>query len=913
MKTSVNRKANQTEKNIPPKSLLEAFLSNVEKNPDSPAVIHDNGVMTYKETMERAAVLAESLKKAGMKTGDRVAVSLSRGAELVCAVLGILGAGGAYVPVSCTQPEERRRSIYKQADIKFCLTYSSSSAIKVTECCNILTDRIENNSVSQNFYIAFPDETAYIIFTSGSTGLPKGVEISHAGAWNTIADVLDRFEIDSSDRAIAVSAIDFDLSVFDIFGMLSAGGAVAVLTEKTQKEPSAWVKVIKEADISIWNSVPALLEMLLLSLKNDEKLSSLKKVLISGDKIRPELYGMLKAHTDNCRFIALGGATEASIWSNFYEVTAVEDSWIMIPYGKPLANQKFRIMTKHGDADDNEIGELWIGGEGLAKGYISQPELTENSFIYDNGERWYKTGDLGYYLHDDTIMFYGRKDNQLKINGFRIETGEIEKHISSLEQAEQAFVLVDESETGKSLCAVIKTSAKTDTEEIPSVSSVIADPESEQDCIIADFMKYVLYEDEELFFTTDELSGNGKDIVSLWQKFLSTVKKSDTYEIPESLKRKKGLLRSIIAGEINPTALLDDDILAPAKLMQTPQTEIIVKNIAKAVRLKAEQTEEKFRLVLLFGRDGDIFLPLMQELSDIAEKLQIIFMETSSAMIQNAQKKYASFRLNVEYRRTNYFYLSADEAGTADVVIAVNGLHMFKNISLGLDWIKLFMKKGGILYAVEPEKMTALGLISAGVIEHGFTDYEKIRKNSSMMPPESWKKSFVNAGFENINIQESEVGGFYEYICESADNAFPDEKLLKAYCSEKLVPYMIPEHFCYATSIPLTANGKIDKKLMLKWFKSETSRKGTIPQTETQKKVSDVWNGFFNLQIIYLEDNFFEIGGDSLIAVRMLNNLGNIFGISVSMREFFDNPTLKQLSEVIDNITMDSDMEEGEL
>ncbi len=908
------RKANQTAKNIPPQSLLKAFLSHVEKTPDIPAVISEEGVLTYQETALRAASFAVSLKNAGLHIGDRVAVSIPRGSELICAVLGVLWAGGAYVPVNCTQPVERRRSIYAQAEIRFCITESDSSASLVTECCNIFADLTENQYVLP--YIADPNETAYIIFTSGSTGKPKGVEISHAGAWNTIADVLDRFSVSGQDRAIAVSAIDFDLSVFDIFGMLSAGGAVSVLTDKTQKEPLAWIQRIQKDNISIWNSVPALLEMMLISLKPNEILSSLKCVLISGDKIRPELYKLLKAHTENCRFIALGGATEASVWSNFFEVTYVDESWQMIPYGKPLANQKFRVMTENGDAEDNEIGELWIGGAGLAKGYISQPELTAKVFVEDNGERWYCTGDFGYYLPDDTIIFCGRKDNQVKINGFRIELGEIENHLADLPQAEQSVVLVGDGTAGKSLSAVIQTVQAENTAEIPKVPSVVGNEADETDCMIADFMHSVLYENGEPVFKDTELSGDGKGIVSLWNTFMSKMPENSVFtktEFSEKLNKKTELLRSIISGQISSAAMLDDDLLAPARLMQTAELKQLVRKIAVNIRTQAQGTDGKFRLTLMFGREGDIFLPLMQELSDIQEKLQIVFLETSSGMIQTAKEKFSEIPLQVEYHKTDYVHLSASLAGNSDAVVAVNGLHMFTKVLDGLRYVKLLLKQSGILYVSEPEKMTALGLISAGVIEHGFTDYEEIRRNSSMMPYESWCIAFRQTGFGEISAQKDEETGMYSYTCKLVEQSVPDETALKSYCAEKLVPYMIPEHFCYTTAFPLTANGKIDRNSMKNWFSSKTTGNGTLPQTETQKRISDIWNGFFHSETIYLEDNFFEIGGDSLLATRMLNSLSNTFGIHISMKEFFDAPILEQLASAVDELITDDDMEEGEL
>ena len=914
------REANNTEKNIPQKSLLEMFLENVNKNADSPAIIYD-GVnnFSYAQTAMRAAVIAKTLINAGVRHGDRVAVSLPCGKEMICAVLGVLWCGGVYVPLNCSQPSERRTGIYAQADIKYCITESNSSAVQVTDCTNILTDTIpDDNNELPEAYIASPDETAYIIFTSGSTGMPKGVEISHGAAWNTIADIIERFDFTKKDVALGVSALDFDLSVFDIFGMLSVGGAIAVLTDKTRREPFKWIKIINSAKVSVWNSVPALLEMLLVSLKHNEKLESLRIVLISGDCIKPSLYPLLKSHTDDCRFIALGGATEASIWSNFYEVTAISDDWTMIPYGKPLSNQQFRIISDGKDADNNITGELWIGGAGLAKGYVSAPELTEKSFVYENGRRWYKTGDLGYYLPDGNIIFVGRKDNQVKINGFRIELGEIENHLCHLDNVSSSAVFSKGEDSGKTLVSALEVSGISEPSRIPETEPVRVNPEDNESCIVANFMHKVLYKDGKAVFNKADLSEDSAGIVTLWEKFLNgninPLSVTDN-SLANILESKTDLLKNIIAGELSPVALLDDELLAPAKLMITSVINDAVRELAKEIQKQIKNfSGDKFIIYLLFGRHGEIYISLLEELSCLSDKIKFVYFESSTSMLNEANQNYDRFDFEIDYIKTDYNRLPAEFAGIADAVVAVNGLHLFTDISLGLNWIKLLIKPDGYLYATEPEKLTAIGLISAGVIEHGFTAYESGRTNGSMLPPESWIKKFGDINLDVASVRQFRNENLYIFIlCNNEKNPFMNDCQLKAYCSEKLVSYMIPEKFCYTVRLPLTENGKVDRKSILEWFDAEKSCTGTAPQSNTEKKIAEIWCELFKTENVFIEDNFFEIGGDSLLATRMLNSLRNCFGISISMREIFDTSSLGEIAEFVDKKIDESDLEEGEL
>lgn len=914
------REANNTEKNIPPKSLLEMFLANVRKNADAPAIIYD-GVnnCSYAQTVMRASVIAKALINAGVKHGDKVAVSLPCGKEIICAVLGILWCGGVYVPINCSQPLERRTGIYNQAQIKYCVTYSNSSAASITECTNILADTLSDDIEElPQAYIASPDETAYIIFTSGSTGMPKGVEISHGAAWNTIADIIEKFDLKQQDVALGVSALDFDLSVFDIFGMLSVGGAIAVLTDKTRREPSEWIKIINSAKVSVWNSVPALLEMLLVSLEHGENLESLRIVLISGDRIKPALYPLMKSHTDNCRFIALGGATEASIWSNFYEVTEISDDWNMIPYGKPLSNQQLRIISDGKDAADNITGELWIGGAGLAKGYISAPELTEKAFVYENGNRWYKTGDLGYYLSDGNIMFVGRKDSQVKINGFRIELGEIESHLCQLDNVSSSVVLAKGEDSNKMLVSALEVSGTSESEIIPDVEPIRVNLEDDESCIVANFMQKVLYKNGKPVFNKKKLSEDCAGIITLWEKFLSG--NTDPFSVTDNtlegiLESKTDLLRNIIAGELPSISLLDDELLAPAKLMITSVVNEAVRELAGKIQKQIKDfSGDKFIIYLLFGRHGEIYIPLFEELSDFSEKIKFVYFESNTSMLNETNQNYSRFDFEIEYVKTDYNHLSAEFAGIADAVVAVNGLHLFTEISSGLGWIKLLIKPEGRLYATEPEKLTAFGLISAGVIEHGFTVYERGRTNGSMLPPESWIQKFRDINLDIISVRQFRNENLYIFILfNNEQSSFMNACRLKSYCTEKLVSYMIPEKFCYAVRLPLTENGKVDRKSLLEWFDTEKSCTGTVPQSETEKKIAAIWCELFKTENVFIEDNFFEIGGDSLLATRMLNSLRNCFGISISMREIFDASSLGKIAEVVDAKMDEADLEEGEL
>jgi amino acid adenylation domain-containing protein len=290
------------------------------------------------------------------------------------------------------------------------------------------------------------DDLAYVIYTSGSTGQPKGVMIDHRGAANTILDLNDRFGVGPGDAALSVSSLGFDLSVYDIFGLLAAGGRV-VLPDATQwREPAEWFALMHEHRVTVWNSVPALMEMLVehVASRGEQWPASLRLVLLSGDWIPVGLPERIRALGAGVEVISLGGATEASIWSIAYPIESVDSSWDSIPYGRPLRNQRFAVLNDALEPAPVWVpGQLYIGGAGLARGYWRDEEKTRASFITHprTGERLYRTGDLGRYLPGGDIQFLGREDLQVKVHGYRIELGEIEAALLQHEAVQTAVVV----------------------------------------------------------------------------------------------------------------------------------------------------------------------------------------------------------------------------------------------------------------------------------------------------------------------------------------------------------------------------------------------------------------------------------------------------------------------------------------
>ncbi|MFT4087718.1 MAG: amino acid adenylation domain-containing protein [Gordonia sp. (in: high G+C Gram-positive bacteria)] len=423
---------------------------------DTDPVAKRHAQLTYGELDDLARTLAASLMDR-TEAGDLVAVDLPKGPGQIVAVLGVLYAGCAYLPIPAGLPDQRRAAIDHEA--------CPAAVIGVD-------DLPERPAVPAGFVgrDVDPDATAYVIFTSGSTGTPKGVEMSHAAAANTVRDVRLRNGVGPLDALIPVASLAFDLSVFDVFGMLGAGGRLICVSELDARDPFVWLRLIGEHDVTVWNSAPMLLEMLVEAADPNATTLPLRIAMCSGDRIDRGLYRRLSTVAPDAVLVAMGGATEGGVWSNEFRIdagTELDPEWASVPYGAPLAGQRYRVADRRGrDCGAHAVGELWIGGDSLATGYLHRPELTAERFVDLDGQRWYRTGDLGHWDARNVLVIHGRNDGQVKIRGHRIELGDVEAALRGLRGVAEAVVFPVRNKTALGAAVVLEPGAGGDGESV---------------------------------------------------------------------------------------------------------------------------------------------------------------------------------------------------------------------------------------------------------------------------------------------------------------------------------------------------------------------------------------------------------------------------------------------------------------
>ncbi|MFO0318858.1 MAG: amino acid adenylation domain-containing protein, partial [Neisseriaceae bacterium] len=441
------------------KTLHGLFEEQAAKNPNNVAIIDPNGLeYSYGYLVRDVSLLASYL--CGSR-GKLVGILSEKGYNQAVAALAIMKSGHGYLPLNIEWPLNRVFEVLEVGEVNTLLIskkQSEDSYYNIELLCNkydliIIEDILEILKNDSNLSIKLDltnlprvkaTDIAYVIFTSGSTGKPKGVTISHQGAINTIYAINQEFKVNSTDKVLALSRLSFDLSVYDIFGLVHVGGTVIFPDHMSIKDSKYWLDLVNKHDITIWNTVPQLAELLIdASEYNKVSVNSLRLFLLSGDWIPLKLPDRIKSYACNSEIVSLGGATEGSIWSVWYKIKKVQSWWSSIPYGTAMPNQKLFILNQFLQVCPiGIVGDIYIGGVGVALNYWNDKERTNASFVeHPVLGRLYKTGDLGRWNANGYIEFMGRNDFQVKINGYRIELGEIESALSQCMDVKQSVVL----------------------------------------------------------------------------------------------------------------------------------------------------------------------------------------------------------------------------------------------------------------------------------------------------------------------------------------------------------------------------------------------------------------------------------------------------------------------------------------
>ena len=913
-----------------PRGIHEGFFKQARTEGSRIAVIDSNTKVetTYNELKNSALCIGGYFKEKNiLKTG--IIMQLPKGLKQIQGAYGILASNNYYIPVAVSQPMARLEQMVNAIGVKYILTDRENSDGKKypKDVEVILIEDILAREPMKNIVPVNSDDIAYIIFTSGSTGNPKGVVVSHDNAENTIQEVNRLYNVTRKDRVVALSNIDFDLSVYDLFGVLAVGGSIVTIAEEQRKDARVWAEVVKNYKVTIWNTVPALLDMLLIdTLERKEHSESLNKVFLSGDWIGLDLPQRLLNFAPESKLYSMGGATEGGIWSNYYPVSVpLDEKWTSIPYGYPLSGQCYRVVDDRGrDCPDWKKGELYIGGYGVAQGYAGSEKLTKERFNEQNGMRWYKTGDYGRFWKNGIIEFMGRKDQQKKIRGHRIELNEIEIAMEKCDGVKQAVVLAQGEERGeKHLAAMItptpeakfiKLMKSSRYEELSELCSELKNEKStlsnegqimslnEIACyIMKEIMAYYKLADDTLlekFLDEDIIIPEYRQLFRQWFTYTKKHKVTISKLENDSFKNLFENLPSILEGKKEAWEFIyqQEKSLSPFEMQSNLPSE--VDNQRKAIAIIKQLAKRKNHLqVLDFGSRMKSFSDKAFHSLKAADVDFTYTLADDSAAFLPEDKQYHTKLLKPDenllvYQNEHY-----------DVIILRNSLHRLKNITNALSYFKELLSADGIILLEEKTSQEIMQSLLIGLLEKGYGQYKDFRKgtNQALLEKNMWREVLIREGFELTEYvnNNDEIGWMLSVVNPKKEY---EPKIFRQQLEKMLPDYMIPKIILCCERLPITANAKLDRKRIAQSIADNCVKSNRqIAATETEVTLSKMWKILFKREDIGTADNYFELGGDSLLATRFINQVRIELQTELTIGNVFDYPTICELAELIDN------------
>lgn len=849
---------------------------------DMPAVISPTQTLSHRELRERSWGLADELIRGGVGRGERVAVVMDKGWEQIVAVLGTLRSGAAYVPIDAGLPIERLRRLLESCRVSHVVTQSEvfgrigwPDGIR---CVVVDANSPATSSAPPRVEERDPGDLAYVIYTSGSTGEPKGVMIDHRGAVNTVLDVNRRFEVGSTDRVLALSNLSFDLSVYDVFGLLAAGGAVVVPAAEGLRDPAHWASLILQHEVSVWNTVPALMEMLVAWLegRSDSAGAMPQLALLSGDWIPVDLPDRIRALRSDARIIGLGGATEASIWSIFFPIAEVPSTWTSIPYGKPLSRQDVMVLDHRLDTRPDWVtGALYIAGDGLAVGYWADPEQTSASFVRHpiTGGRLYRTGDLGRYLPDGDVELLGREDSQVKIRGHRIELGEIETILAQHREVQAAAVVADGDRHNRRLVAFV-VAREVETADAEQIEAVDEDP--------LERLRIKL-----------ERSGLRDDVE---------------------------LERIALPGLEDRESVVADHVRRRSHRRFLPEA-VPLERLGQLLAHLSEFALEGVPFPKRrYGSAGGVY-PVQAYLW--VRPGGVEGLDPGVYYYHPGEHRLLRVSPDVEIPLTVY-----DVPNRPILSSAALGIFLIGH----LDAItRLYGERGGHYALLEAGAMTQLLEQAAPDLEIGFCqigrlEFDTIRSAFGLAPGDELLHSLLGGP---IDPHQNTLEGLVEDSADGLkvlelmeqhieDGELPDagqhaaygggriRERLENHLLSRLPEYMVPADIVVLDALPLSASGKVDRRALLQ--SGPAARSGsagpmrTAPRNELESVIAGELCAVLGIEEIGMEESLFDLGGDSVQMVELTRRLEDRLGFELSVVDLFRYTTVESLAEFLEDL-----------
>ncbi|KJH70631.1 non-ribosomal peptide synthetase [Aliterella atlantica] len=1003
--------------------LHELFETQAAKTPDTIAVVFEREKITYHQLNQRANQLAHHLRRQRVKPEVLVGICVERSVEMVVGILAILKAGGAYVPLDPTYPQERLEFMLQDTQVAVLLTQEqldrelclhSNATVVYLDSWQVDTPENQVNPVNQ----ALPTNLAYVLYTSGSTGQSKGVCCTHWGVGNLLADFTGRHQIQAGDACSLWTSLNFDVSVYEIFSALLAGGTLHIVPEVIRADVSKFGEWLDVHQIESAYVPPFHLKALADWLADKPGKLTLQRLLVGVEPILQSLLISIQKQIPRLQIINGYGPTEATICTTLYSVHP-DSTDAKTPIGRPVQNTAIYLLDRNLQPVPVGVpGEIYIAGVGLARGYLHRPELTAERFIpnpfsHQMGEYLYKTGDRAKYLPDGNLEILGRLDSQIKFRGFRVELGEIESVLRQNPLVQDAVVLLREdipgdrrlvaylvpNQNNPHLDAQISTTAEVEylsqiqtvydqfyswefSSSDPSINLRVWKssyteqplPESEiiesVDCTVQRILALQPQQVLEIGCGTGLILSRvaphcqhyrGMDISEVALQYLKQQLDKNQTELVSKVKLIQGMAHNLTA--IAPQEI--DTVILNEIIQNFPSIDYLVNVLAKVVTLvksggrifiggvRSLPLLEAFHASVQLDRaldslTADKFKQRVQEHLYADNELVIdpaLFaaIKQHIPQISHVQIQLKGGRYDNELTKFKY-----------DVILYIETpVKTIQDIP-SLDWQQeqlsvaairqLLLERKPECFRIErvsnPRLLKEIQILQWMVEAEPSQTIANLRQiqdapTLGLEPEDLWKLSqelpygveiiwstgrndCYDAIFRRHQIGTSDritasalqpqanIRPWQEYSNQRSPHTDPQKLVpqLRGFLKEKLPAYMLPSSYVVLDTLPLLPNGKVDKRSLPQ---PENSRLVEIayvpPQTQVEQKIVAIWREILQVDKIGIHDNFFDLGGNSLLIVQLHNELQESFGRDLSVVELFQYPTISKLSERINRQT----------
>ncbi|GHO80005.1 hypothetical protein KSD_77760 [Ktedonobacter sp. SOSP1-85] len=1002
-------------------SLHQLFEEQVERSPDAVAVVFEGAELSYAELNRRANQLAHRLQEMQVGPDTLVGVCLERSLELVIALLGVLKAGGAYVPLDPVYPQERLHYMLHDAQVSVVLTQEAlrdrtSEGEGITQLV-LDTDwgTLSHQPVENIERAVPPEQLAYMIYTSGSTGRPKGAMNTHQGIRNRLLWMQQAYELSANDRVLQKTPYSFDVSVWEFFWPLIAGARLVVAIPGGHQDPTYLKDMLNEQAITTLHFVPAMLQAFLLE-PRPEQCRSLRQVICSGEALSVDLQKTFFTHMpQGTRLHNLYGPTEAAVDVSFWECQ--EDSKrSTVPIGYPIANMQLYVLDTYlQPVPVGVVGELYIAGVGLARGYHQRADLTAEKFLphpFSNteGARIYQTGDLARYQADGAIEYMGRIDGQVKIRGFRIELGEIESVLQAHPAVQESVVIVQERAEDKQLVAYLVPAA--DTQQIND-----GGPSWEEEHV---GQWQMLYND--LYTSPSELEDPTLNIVG-WNssytgepiapeemrvqveqavsRILAHAPKrvmeigcgtglllfriaphTTLYRASDFSKEALSYVEQVLATQPLPQVHLEQQLAHEATQASAETFDAVILNSLVQYFPSANYLRQVLlESFALLEPDGFLFIGDVRNLAlhrAYATSVELYKAAASLSKEELRQRVRQRMQEEEELLIDPAFFLQLQrvlpQAGEVQLLLkrgrTSNELTRFRydvlvskghseGVPVALAWqwrqeVESLAQLQTYLQEQTPDELLVRGLPNSRLeqdlrsVQWAFGEQgpatvgafrEELQQTSEWgLDPEDLWHMGEQLGYQvSIYWSETEDGGVYdvsfqkskpalkssseqaraeapEVLSNSTWSRYTNNPLqgkitrwvlpqLREFLKERLPEYMLPAHFVALEQLPLTANGKVDRKALplpeeyqLSWQRGRY----VAPATPLQQELASIWSELLLRPHLGIADNFFELGGHSLLAMQVIARVQQALGVELALRTLFEAPTIAELAQRIE-------------